>query len=183
MLNMIMNNANRYTIPNTIKLSLITCLWLAVSACQAPGNKMSAEPEKYPEYITRGDILPINTITTIDGVEVNLHRSDKKKVVVLFATWCTDSNRLMKALNNSALLEDKSIEIIAIAREEDESTVKAWRDKRGINIALAVDEDRSIYKKFAAGGIPRIISVDEDNIVIKMNLAEGEAQLNKIVWQ
>jgi len=182
MLNMIMINANRDTIGNTIKLSLITCLWLTISACKTTGA-LQAESEKYPEYIITGDQLPISTITTIDGVEMNLHRSDKKKVVVLFATWCTDSNRLMKALNNSTILADKSIEIIAIAREEDENTVKSWRDKRGINIALAVDEDRSIYKKFAGGGIPRIISVDEDNIVIKMNLAEGEAQLNKIVWQ
>ncbi|KGJ89873.1 TlpA family protein disulfide reductase [Colwellia psychrerythraea] len=168
---------------NTIKLSLLTCLWLAVSACQTPGVLVSAEPAQYPEYITRGDILPINTITTIDGVEMNLHRSDKKKLVVLFATWCSDSNRLITALNNSPLLKDENIDIIAIAREEDTATVKAWRDKRGIKVALAVDEDRSIYKKFAAGGIPRIISVDEDNVVIKMNLAEGQEQLSNIIWQ
>jgi peroxiredoxin len=168
---------------NGVKLSLLTCLWLAISACQSPGILVSAEPEQYPEYITSGDILPINVITTIDGVDMNLHRADKKKLVVLFASWCSDSNRLMTALNNSPLLEDKSIDIIAIAREEDEATLKAWRDKRGINIAVAVDEDRSIYKKFAAGGIPRIISVDEDNIVIKMNLAEGQDQLSKIIWQ
>ena len=179
---MITNNTNRYTIVNTIKLSLITCLWLTLSACKTTGV-LQDESDKYPEYIITGDQLPISTITTIDGVEMNLHRSDKKKLVVLFATWCTDSNRLMKALNNSALLADKSIEIIAIAREEDEATLKAWRDKRGINVALAVDEDRSIYKKFAAGGIPRIISVDEDNVVIKMNLAEGQEQLSQIIWQ
>ena len=170
-------------INNTLKVSTLTCLWLVLSACQSPGALSTDEPEKFPVYITSGDILPINSITTIDGKEVNLHRTDKKKLVVLFASWCTDSNRLLTALNNSPLLADKSIEIIAIAREEDAATVKAWRDKRGIKVALAVDEDRSIYKKFAAGGIPRLISVDEDNKVIKMTLAEGQEQLSKVIWQ
>jgi len=168
---------------NTLKLSVITCLWLAISACQSTGVLVKAEPEKPLEYITSGDILPIALITTIDGVEINLHRHDKKKLVVLFATWCTDSNRLLTALNSSPLLDDKDIEIIAIAREEDEETVKAWRDKHGFTMAMASDQDRSIYKRFAAGGIPRLISVDEDNKVIKMNLAEGQEQLTKIVWQ
>ena len=170
-------------INNTLKVSTLTCLWLVLSACQSPGALTTDEPEKFPVYITSGDILPINSITTIDGKEVNLHRTDKKKLVVLFTSWCTDSNRLLTALNNSPLLADNSIEIIAIAREEDAATVKAWRDKRGIKVALAVDEDRSIYKKFAAGGIPRLISVDEDNKVIKMTLAEGQEQLSKIIWQ
>ena len=170
-------------INNTLKVSTLTCLWLVLSACQSPGALTTDEPEKFPVYITSGDILPINSITTIDGKEVNLHRTDKKKLVVLFASWCTDSNRLLTALNNSPLLADNSIEIIAIAREEDAATVKAWRDKRGIKVAPAVDEDRSIYKKFAAGGIPRLISVDEDNKVIKMTLAEGQEQLSKVIWQ
>ena len=104
-------------------------------------------------------------------------------MVILFATWCHDSNRLLKALNDSPLLERDDIEIIAIAREEDTDTVTAWRDKRGIKVALAVDNDRSIYKRFASGGIPRLITIGENNKIIKMNLAEGEQQLAKIIWQ
>ena len=169
-------------INNTLKVSTLTCFWLVLSACQSPGVLNTAEPDKFPVYITSGDILPINSITTIDGIAVNLHRNDKKKLLVLFASWCSDSNRLLTALNNSPLLADNSIEIIAIAREEDAATVRAWRDKRGIKVAIAVDEDRSIYNKFAAGGIPRLISVDEDNKVIKMTLAEGQAQLSQIIW-
>ncbi len=49
-------------------------------------------------------------------------------------------------------------------------------------MSIALDEDRSIYKRFAGGGIPRIITVNEDNQVIKMNLAEGQAPLSKVIW-
>jgi peroxiredoxin len=89
----------------------------------------------------------------------------------------------LKALNQSELLDDDSIEIIAIAREEDVETVVAWRDENNIRIPLAVDPDRSIYKQFAAAGVPRIITVSTDNRVIRMNLAEVEDPLGLIEWQ
>ena len=83
----------------------------------------------------------------------------------------------------SELLNDDSVEIIAIAREETADTVIAWRDKYGIKTPLATDPDRSIFKQFAAAGIPRFIMVSADNNVIKMNLAEDEDPLSLIEWQ
>jgi len=80
------------------------------------------------------------------------------------------------------LLNDPTIEVIAIAREETTETVVKWRDEHNIIVPLATDSDRSIYKQFAVGGIPRLITVDEDNKVIKMNLAEGEEQLKLVQW-
>jgi peroxiredoxin len=164
------------------KAIIFMSLWLSLFACQSPNAAVDEVANKYQEYITAGDILPITSITTIDGIDINLHRTDKKKLVVLFATWCSDSNRLLTALNNSPLLRDDSMQVIAIAREEDNEIVTAWRDKREIDVVIAVDKDRSIYNRFADGGIPRIITVDEDNKVIKMNLAEGQEPLNKVIW-
>ena len=100
----------------------------------------------------------------------------------MFATWCSDSNRALKALNNSPLLNNKNIEVIAIAREEDNETVIEWRDKNNIIVPLAADPKREIFKKFAKAGIPRLITVTKDNKIIQMNLAEGENQLSKIIW-
>ena len=157
-------------------------LWNSLIACQSPNAAVEQVTNKYQEYITAGDILPIASITSIDGIDINLHRTDKKKLVILFATWCSDSNRLLAALNDSPLLQDGSMQVIAIAREEDSETVTSWRDKHDIDVVIAVDADRRIYNRFADGGIPRIITVDEDNNVIKMNLAEGQAQLSKVVW-
>jgi len=164
------------------RLFFIVSLTIVLSACQAmPLNQSQAIV--HDEYVNSGDLLPIETITTIDGEELDLQQLGKRKLVILFATWCHDSNRLLKALNSSPLLEMEDIEVIAIAREEDIETVTAWRDKRGIKVALAVDNDRSIYRRFASGGIPRLITIGENNKIIKMNLAEGEQQLAKIVWK
>ncbi|MGD9265172.1 MAG: M81 family metallopeptidase [Lysobacterales bacterium] len=138
---------------------------------------------KYEEFISAGDTLPIQSVINLDGETVDLAAPGKRKLVVLFATWCKDSNRAMKALNQSGLLADESIEVIAIAREETADIVIPWRDLHGIRVPMAVDPDRAIFKQFAAAGVPRFITVDEDNRVIKMNLAEVEDPLSLIEWR
>jgi len=137
---------------------------------------------KYQEFIHSGDMLPINSIIDVEGNNINLADNHKRKLVILFATWCSDSNRALKALNQSPLLNDPSVEIIAIARQESNESVIKWRNEHNIKVPLATDLDRSIYKQFAVGGIPRLITVSKDNKVIKMNLAEGEDQLKLIHW-
>ncbi len=176
------------------RLCLIALAASLVSACQA--NKVvssdkevvdttatSQEKPKYEEFVTAGQLLPIESVVDVNGKTVDLSATDKRKLVILFATWCSDSNRALKTLNQSELLNDDSIEIIAIAREETTDTVIAWRDKHGIKTPLAADPDRSIYKKFAAAGVPRFITASTENKVIKMSLAEGENQLRLIEWQ
>jgi peroxiredoxin len=137
---------------------------------------------KYQEFIHTGDALPVSSIVDVNGNTIDLTNGKKRKLVILFATWCSDSNRALKALNLSPLLNDPTLDIIAIAREETNEEVIKWRDEHNIIVPLATDVDRSIYKQFAVGGIPRLITIGKDNKVIKMNLAEGEDQLKLIQW-
>ena len=167
------------------KLIIVCSLLSLLLACQntyLTQSKSDDSSNQYLEFIHTGDVLPIDKVTTIDGRELNLHALGKKKLIILFATWCSDSNRLMHSLNSSPLLNDDTIEVIAIAREEDNETVKAWQQARNSKVALAVDVDRTLYEKFASGGIPRVITVDENNQIIKMNLAEKNNQLSQIIW-
>ena len=145
------------------KLLIVCSVLSSLLACQntyltQPKNDYSTN--QYYEFVHTGDVLPIDKVTTIDDRELNLHAVGKKKLIIFFATWCSDSNRLMHALNSSPLLNDDKVEVIAIAREEDKETVKAWQQARNSNVQLAVDVDRTLYKKFASGGFPRIITAD-----------------------
>ncbi len=146
------------------------------------GNSDNPQTQ-YEEFVKKGDSLPIKSIVDVSGNTLSLDNTNKKKLVILFATWCSDSNRALKALNQSHLLNDESIEIIAIAREESDDIVKKWRDKNDIKVPLASDPEREIYQQFAAAGIPRLITVSQDNKIIAMNLAEGENQLQLIQWE
>lgn len=167
---------------NFFRLLFSLVIMTVLSACQAMPN-IKNDVVVHDEYVNKGDILPIGTITTIDGKVIDIHQLGKRKLIVLFATWCDDSNRLLTALNTSPMIADDSIEIIAIAREESAATVTAWRNKNDIKFAIAVDPGRQIYKNFASGGIPRVITVGQSNKIIQMNLAEGDKQLEKIVWK
>ncbi len=166
------------------RLCVILLVTSLMTACQTT-DTAAASPEtpRYEEFITLGQVLPIESVVDVNGETIDLTTPDKRKLVILFATWCKDSNHALKALNQSELLNDDSIEIIAIAREESAETVIAWRDENGIKTPLAADPDRSIFKQFAAAGVPRFITVSADNRVIKMNLAEVEDPLSLIEWQ
>ena len=155
------------SLPKTYTFILAISL---LSACQTTDVKSpdqgvgdatasSVEQPKYEEYIVPGQTLPIQSVVDVNGETVDLSATDKRKLVILFATHCSDSDRALKALNHSELLDDDSIEIVAIAREETAVTVIAWRDRYGIKTPLATDPDRSIFKQFAAAGHPRFITV------------------------
>lgn len=177
-----------YTMNKSVVVASACFLLLGCQSLQAISNQQNetSPPKKiapkYQEFIRTGDILPIRSIVDVNGNTIDLSNSKKRKLVILFATWCSDSNRALKALNQSALLNDPTVEIVAISREESNETVIKWRDEHNINVPLATDVDRSIYKQFAVGGIPRLITINKDNNVIKMNLAEGEEQLKLIQW-
>jgi len=158
------------------KIVLLISIFV-LAACQNTTKDLS----KHEGFVGKGDLLPITSIITIDGNFIDLQVKEKK-LVILFATWCPASNDLIRALNQSDILSDKNIAVIAIAREEDIDTVKAWRDKFQIKVPLALDPNRSIYKRFAVAGIPWLVMVENNNRIIKMNLAEGHVQLAKIQW-
>lgn len=176
-----------------IYFTLICCLLCTtLFGCQSREDAGHAEKnikhlesrhiDQHKNFVETGDDLPISHIVDVNGNSINLNDPTKRKLIILFATWCHDSNRALKALNVSPILNDSSIEIIAIAREETKDTVIAWRDEHNIKVQLAVDVDRSIYEKFSDGGIPRMVTVGKDNKIIKMNLAEGDNQLALIQW-
>ncbi|WDE02818.1 TlpA family protein disulfide reductase [Thalassomonas viridans] len=129
-----------------------------------------------------GQLLPLSRVNDITGEEVALNTPGRKKLVILFATWCSDSQRAMKALHQSPLIRDESLDIVAIAREQESSELASWAAENDIKTTLVADTDRSIYRQFARAGIPRFIMVDEQNRIVDAVLAEGEKQLEHIHW-
>lgn len=165
---------------------------LAVSGCTSvthptPTPSLVAEqvPQKpkYETYVKVGQTIPVIQYQTIDGKNIDFTLSKNRKLVILFATWCSDSQRAMKALHESSIVHQPDLEIIAIAREETPEQIKNFKLKENIVIDLVADSDRNIYKQFASAGIPRFIMVDENNLIVSEALAEGDNQLELIQWR
>lgn len=169
-------NANVSSNKSTNKLSEKDALDRELSTLEVP------QAAKYETYVTAGQSFPLTTVTSIDGKTIDLTSSKSQKLVILFATWCSDSQRAMNALRTSSLLVKPDLEIVAIARENTVEEVKQFKQDYQLNINFVADVDRSIYKQFASAGIPRFIMVDDKNIVANAVLAEGDNQLNLIRW-
>ncbi|MCG7537465.1 TlpA disulfide reductase family protein [Pseudoalteromonas sp. OOF1S-7] len=161
-------------------VALTATLGSQLSACNA--TPLPASHEKgYETYVNPGDSFKHTQLTNIDGQSIMLARGNK--LIILFATWCSDSQRTLNELKASALLADPGIQIIAIGREEDAETLKAFRDSFGIDFQLVADPDRAIYRQYANKGIPRLIMLDEHNRVVNTLIGEQPGIIKQVRWQ
>ncbi|RZM69935.1 redoxin domain protein [Pseudoalteromonas rubra] len=160
--------------------ALITTLGSQLSACNATQQPVP-HPKGYETYINPGDTFKHTQLTNIDGQPVVLTQG--KKLVILFATWCSDSQRTLNELKASTLLTDPTLQIIAIGREEDADTLKAFRASFGIDFQLVADPDRAIYQHYANKGIPRLIMLDEHNRVVNTLIGEQPGVVDQVRWQ
>lgn len=166
------------TIKRLLQLSLITLCAATLIAC-------ASTPQKKIEYLflkKAGEQLPLSEVVDIDGNKIDLTNPNKRKLVILFATWCSDSQRALTALSKSDLLEDNELEIVAIAREQSEKEIRKFQEERNFSFQMVTDEKRELYSIFANAGIPRFIMVGKDNLIIDHVVAEGDNQLSKIHW-
>lgn len=167
--------SNHQSLLKTITFSFLLIL---LSSCAAK------QPKKieYLSYITAGADFPLAELTDIKGNKLDLSNPNKRKLVILFATWCSDSQRALTALSKSEILNHQDLEVVAIGRQETVESLEKFQEKRGFNYTMVADPKREIYGQFANAGIPRFITVGKDNKIIGHIIAEGENQLDKIVW-
>ncbi|NRD75711.1 redoxin domain-containing protein [Shewanella sp. VB17] len=156
---------------------------LSITGCtSSPTLQQDVHQTEYQTYVKTGEGVPMTQFTDTQGNQINLNQSQNVKLLVLFATWCPDSQRAIKALIGSEFNLDPNIDIIAIGREENKQTLDKFAAEYEINFPLVTDTDRSIYAKFANAGIPRLILLDKDNRIVKTIIAEGENPLAEVQW-
>lgn len=129
-----------------------------------------------------GDVQPLQVLTDIRGRSINLQQADQRKLIIFFATWCSDSKRLMQQLQQSPLLEDPKLLIVAIGREETSDALQDFSAKYRFNFPFVADAERKLYTQFTDQGIPRVVLVNEQNIVVKTFLGEIPRAIDEIVW-
>lgn len=129
-----------------------------------------------------GQRQPLGQLTDIQGQVVDLQQPNKRKLLIFFATWCGDSKRLMQQLTQSPLLADKELLIVAIGREEQPQTLKEFAAEYKLPLHFIADTDRMLYQQFTDRGIPRVVLVNEQNVVVKTFLGEIPRAIDEIVW-
>ncbi len=163
-------------------ITIITATLLLTSACKSTTETTEYVAPKYETYVSLGQTLPLDELITIKNQTINLQEKGKRKLVILFATWCSDSQRTIKQLLASPLAQQKDLTIVGIGREETAESLEKFANEYHVNFPLISDEKREIYAKFANAGIPRLILVDEDNNIVKTLIGEDPATIEKVTW-
>lgn len=165
-----------------LSITAILALTFTLSGCAS----QAAAPEKVEmrALLTQGDSFPVDSVEDIEGKVHAIGHKDKKQVVMLFATWCSDSMAALETLRRSPLLQRQDVEILAIAREQDKAHLQVWSKEKGFSLTFAADPKRELYRQLATAGIPRFIEIDSNQRIVQHVLAESpdalEAFLNTL---
>lgn len=165
-----------------MKKLLPLALLVTLFGCAQTQNAQSTyQKPTYETYISQGEAFPIKQFTNTQGEVVEL-AVNKRKLVLLFATWCSDSQRFVKQLMASPLIADPDLQIIAVGREENEQNLVNFSEKFATNFTMVADPSRQIYNQFANAGVPRIILLDKQNRVVSTLIGEAPNTIEKVLW-
>ncbi|WP_105166554.1 TlpA family protein disulfide reductase [Pseudoalteromonas sp. T1lg23B] len=161
------------------KLCIATAVLIGMSGCVS-SHTVPSNDKGYETYIAQGEPFKHNRFTSTQGETIELNGT--RKLVILFATWCSDSQRALKEIKASALVTDPTLQIIAIGRNEDKESLDKFNDEYQLPFPLVADPEREIYSHYANAGIPRLILLDENNLVVKTLIGEEPTIVDKLVW-
>ena len=162
---------------NALKVLYTALLLITINGCATAPNQV-----EYLTYVKSGDSVPVTHFVDTHGNSLDLNESTNNKLLILFATWCSDSQRTMQQLANSDLHLSPNVDIIGIGREESNATLDKFASEFELNFPLVADTDGQIYAQFANAGVPRLILLDANNKVVKTIIGETENPIIEVVW-
>ena len=132
---------------------------------QMAGNEQGPAEDAHTQLL--GKPAPAISVDLLGGGKASLE-SAKGKVVMLdfWATWCPPCVRGLPVV--SAIAEkykDKGLVFYAVNEQEDEETIKAFLEKKGLKIPVALDKDGSLGHSYLVTGIPQTVLIGKDGTV------------------
>jgi peroxiredoxin len=117
------------------------------------------------EGLTKGDLAPDFTLTTLDGKKVQLSELKGKKVIVNFwATWCPPCKAEMPHMQNfyEDFSDEENVEILAVnlTSEDKEESVQNFVQDYGLTFPIPMDTKGVVGETFQAITIPTSYMID-----------------------
>ncbi len=163
---------------------LLTSLFIIAAICFALVPVQAVTQDEEIESYTRvGQQMPSFTIKTLDGSEFSIDALKGKVVLVTFwATWCAPCLAEMPRLEKQIwrTLKSDDFVMVAIAREQTDDEILAFRKKQGLTFPMASDPRREIFKLFGNGGIPRNYVAGADGKILYQSDGYAPAEFSKM---
>ena len=75
-----------------------------------------SQTTKRETYISAGQTFPIKSLIDINNKTIQLNKPKQRKLILLFATWCHDSQRTISDILASKLSTDPNLQIVGIGK-------------------------------------------------------------------
>jgi thiol-disulfide isomerase/thioredoxin len=123
-----------------------------------------------------GKPAPAFTLTLLDGGDFDLATHREKNIVLLdfWATWCGPCRAAMPTLAEiSRDYAGKGVKYFAVNLREDQAKIRGYLKETKLDIAVPLDKDGSIAKKYGVRGIPTMVIVGKDGKVKKVHVGSS----------
>lgn len=121
-----------------------------------------------------GDRLPLFSVVADDGSVIdNGSLAGGWSVIVFFNTECGDCRRELPVVEEFHRLRP-DVRVICISRSESEGQIAGYWAANSLTLPYSAQEDDTVYRLFATGGIPRIY-VSDPSLTIKAMWSDSPA--------
>ena len=135
------------------------------------------------EGLTKGDLAPDFTLTTLDGKKVQLSELKGKKVIVNFwATWCPPCKAEMPHMQNfyEDFSDEENVEILAVnmTSQDKEESVQNFVQDYELTFPIPLDTEGVVRETYQVLRIPTSYMIDTKGRI--QNKIEGPMDENMI---
>lgn len=123
-----------------------------------------------------GQLVPAESVTTLDGQRLDLRDLAGRVVIVNFwNTWCVPCLREVPALETfwSRHANDPDLVFLGVVRDDTEEAVSDWVDERRWDWTIAMDPDDRTALAFGTTGQPETFAIAADGLVVGRRVGEA----------
>jgi peroxiredoxin len=141
-----------------------------------------------------GQAPPDFVLDDAQGQPVSLASFHGRPVLLIFwASWCTHCQKTMPLIETLyEQYSDQGFEAIGVSvpglSGETKESALAYVQQKGITFPIVFDEEASTYREYQVVGVPTLIFVDRNGVIIsnhpgEMDLQSLQAQIQQLVGQ
>lgn len=129
-----------------------------------------------------GDVAPNEIGKTLAGQKVFLSDHAGKVIVVSFwATWCKYCLKELPVLENIQKIgKEHKVQVFAVNTEDLSTFRRVTRIMKDFSMGMANDHDKIGQSAYGVQGIPHLVIIGRDGVIVQVYRGYGEETLDQI---